>query len=708
MNHSNSRLDIKFGMRLSMAALLMLLLGLGAALPAAQKAPAAPAYPRPLVELNTSYFPFHGDGLALPEGFAARKEAVRNRILLATGLFPLPQKTPLNAVIHGRIERDDYTIDRVFFESFPGHFVCGNLYLPKKMPRDGKMPGIICPHGHWPNGRFMDMKAGSKEVKEQLAIGAERWESGARSPLQARCVQLARMGCAVFFYDMLGYADSIQIADHRSGKRKDLDGSEPGSYGLYSAMADLRLESNFGLQTWNGIRALDFILSVPGVDPARISCTGASGGGTQTLILGAIDDRLATAFPCVMTSTAMQGGCTCENACYLRINQGNIDIAANFAPKPMGMTAADDWTKELETKGFPDLKMVWTKLGKPGNIMATFNTHWKHNYNHVSRTTMYGFMSKNFKLGFSEPVLEREFVVSTPEELTVWTAEHPKPTGDQVGGAHEKALLKHWSADGDAQLKDRPDLLAKAWEIIVGRPMPASGDVSFTQDRKAAKDGYEIIQGTTHVTKDKEDVPVTLFGPAAGKWNGTTVLWLTAHTLKQPDAAMKKLLDAGVAIAMPQLYLPGATQNPWNPVKTKDQKNHDSWQWAACYTYGYNHPLVVQRVHDAMSTVAVLKQGEHRVKRIILAADDGMGAVGALAAATMKDALGGAVIDTEGFRFASLRDALDPQFVPGAVKYGDLPGLLGLCDQGRLAVLGEQGKKGGEDAVAAAVLKMAE
>jgi len=316
-----------------------------------------PSYPRPLRELYTSYFPFAG-GEVSPETWPKRKEAVRDRILLASGLLPLPTKSPLNAVIHGRVERDDYTIDRVFFESFPGHFVCGNLYLPKAMPQNGKIPGILCPHGHWPNGRFMDLGPGSAAMKAELAIGAERFENGARSPLQARCVQLARMGCAVFFYDMLGYCDSIQIAEHRSGRRADLCGTELGTFGLFSPMADLRLESNFGLQTWNSIRALDFISSLPYVDNARLSCTGASGGGTQTMMLAAVDDRLATAFPCVMVSTAMQGGCSCENANYLRINQGNIDIAAAFAPKPMGMTAANDWTKEMATKGFPDLKMV--------------------------------------------------------------------------------------------------------------------------------------------------------------------------------------------------------------------------------------------------------------------------------------------------------------------------------------------------------------
>ncbi|MBI3882172.1 MAG: acetylxylan esterase [Verrucomicrobia bacterium] len=686
--------------------LLPLALGLGVAVQAADPQPAAPAYPRPLRELYTSYFPFDADGATIPGTFAQRQAAVRERVLLAAGLFPLPTKTPLHAVIHGRVERDDYTIDRVFFESFPGHFVCGNLYLPKNPPKGGKMPGILCPHGHWPKGRFMDLDAGSAAVKEQLAIGAERFESGARSPLQARCVQLARMGCAVFFYDMLGNADSIQITDHRTGRRAELDGTGRGSYGLFSTMADLQLQSNFGLQTWNSIRALDFLLTVPGVDATRTSCTGASGGGTQTIMLAAIDDRLATAFPCVMPSTAMQGGCSCENANYLRINQGNMDIAAAFAPKPYGMTAANDWTKELATKGFPDVKMVWSKLGKPDNVMATFNTHWLHNYNHVSRTTMYGFMNKHFKLGFTAPVLEREFVVSTPEELTVWTKKHPAPAGDRVGGAHEKATLQHWSDDSDAQLKAKPDVLAKAWNIIVGRRMPTSGEVGITIGKENDRGSYVVTRGTARYAKDNEEVPVTLFSPKRGA-NGTTVVWLTSQRVQEPDAAMKQLLGAGIAVAVPELYLPGAAQNPWNPVKAKAQADRDAWNWSACFTYGYNPPLLVQRVHDAMSTVAMVQQRSPKPGRILLAASDGMGAVGAVAAATLKEHISGTVLDTEGFRFATLRDVMHPQFVPGAVKYGDVPGLLSLCDPARLTVLGEKGSTGGADAVASAVLKMA-
>ena len=121
---------------------------------------------------------------------------------------------------------------------------------------------------------------GEATARKQIAEKAEKTMEGARYPLQARCAQLARMGCVVFHYDMVGYADSKQIG-HRAG--------------FTDADAELNLQSFMGLQTWNSIRALDFLLSLPDVDPTRVGVTGASGGGTQTFILCGIDDRPAAA-----------------------------------------------------------------------------------------------------------------------------------------------------------------------------------------------------------------------------------------------------------------------------------------------------------------------------------------------------------------------------------------------------------------------------
>ena len=171
------------------------------------------------------------------------------------------------------------------------------------------------------------------------------------------------MGCVVFHYDMVGYADSVQLK-HGPGFRPEM--STPENWGYFSPQAESRLQSMMGLQTYNSIRVLDWFSQLPDVDAKRIGVTGASGGGTQTFILSAIDPRPAVAFPAVMVSTAMQGGCTCENCCLLRVGTGNVEIAALVAPRPLGMTAADDWTKEIATKGLPELKQHYRLFGEAG------------------------------------------------------------------------------------------------------------------------------------------------------------------------------------------------------------------------------------------------------------------------------------------------------------------------------------------------------
>src|SRR5205085_12283617 len=127
--------------------------------------------------------------------------------------------------------------------------------------------------------------------------------------------------------------------------------------------------------------------TLPDVDAGRIGVTGASGGGTQTFILCAIDDRPAAAFPAVMVGTAMQGGCICENASYLRIDGNNVQIAACMAPRPLGMSAANDWTVDIKTKGFPELKQIYRLYADKGvsedNVIAE-HFPFGHNYNQLS------------------------------------------------------------------------------------------------------------------------------------------------------------------------------------------------------------------------------------------------------------------------------------------------------------------------------------
>jgi cephalosporin-C deacetylase-like acetyl esterase len=662
--------------------------------------PAAADEPKPsreLRDLNKSYFPF--TPVKSKAEWEIRKEEVKRRVLVASGLWPMPTKTPLNPVIHGRIERDDYTIDKVYFESLPGHYVCGSLYLPKKI--EGKIPAVINPHGHWPNGRFM--VANDASIKKDIAAGAERFENAARSPLQARCVQLARMGCAAFFYDMLGYADSVQFSD-ASGKVEHRHG--PKDKGFVSAEAEHQLVGYFPLQTWNSVRVLDFITSLPYIDASRIGCTGASGGGTQTMIIGGIDERVAASFPCVMVSTAMQGGCTCENTNHLRIGAGNIDFAALTAPRPVGMTAADDWTKELETKGFPDLKNLYTMLGIPDRVEAHFDIHFPHNYNHVSRTHMYAFFNKHLKLKLPVPVLERDFTFTAPEDLTVWDAQHPKPTGDKAGTAHEVAVVEWFKQDAAKQLasvlqpKTKEDstkqreILGGAWQTLLACKLPGKGESAFALGTKEEKSDHFFMRGATNCGKISVDG--TFIYPK--QWNNTVVVWLSlkgeASILDANGdltAPARQLLAEGCSIACPILYMQGATRNP-NAYDT-GKRDLNSFYGYAGYHYGYNPSLFAERVHDVLATIAMIRDHDkYRAQKVVLMGVEGAGPIAAAAAALAPSNVSRLVADTEGFRFANLTNVWDINFIPGAARYGDIFGILSLCSATPTTVIDEDPK----------------
>ena len=220
---------------------------------------------------------------------------LREQMLVTLGLWPMFPKTPLNPQVYGKLDRDGYTIEKVVLETFPGFTLSGNLYRPARAT--GKVPGILCPHGHWEDGRV------NPEV-------------------QQRCIRWAKLGCVVFLYDMVGYNDSKPFTHAFLNDRLR-------HWGL----------SLPTLQTWNSIRALDWLTALPDVDVARIGCTGESGGGTQTFLLTALDDRIKFSAPVVMVSDTFQGGCACENAAGLRHGTDNVEFAAMCAPRPCSSSA---------------------------------------------------------------------------------------------------------------------------------------------------------------------------------------------------------------------------------------------------------------------------------------------------------------------------------------------------------------------------------
>jgi dienelactone hydrolase len=652
----------------------------------------------PLKDLNGS-FPF--DPPDTRQAWQARAENVRRRILVSLGLWPMPTKTPLNPVIHGTIEREGYTVSKVFFESTPGFFVTGNLYRPVKP--NGKVPGVLFAHGHWKDARLSDQPA--DEVRKQIAAGEERFEQAGRSRFQSMCVQLARMGCVVWQWDMLGDSDSLQLSrDLAHGFAKQRPEMNTASrWGLYSPRAESHLQNVMGLQTLNAIRSLDFLLGLPEVDPERVAMTGSSGGGTQTMMLAAIDDRVKLSFPVVMVSASMQGGCTCENASLLRIGTGNVEFAAVFAPKPQGMNTANDWTREFATKGFPDLQRAYALFGATDDVMLHRGEHFPHNYNAVTRSAFFTFLNSRFRLGCAEPVIERDYEPLSRDQLSVWDATHPAPPA--ADPEFERDLLAWLTEDASRQLWSRlaaPEGLRQtvlpAMETIIGRTYDTAGDIEWKLEAKESRPGHVRMRGRLINTTHGEEVPVAWLYPE--KWSGQVVIWLEedgADALETPDGSLRppaeRLVNAGAAVVAADLMLwrQGATL-PGNPPR---QRAVASPREVAGYTYGYNHPLFCQSVHDLLTLVRFLRKttvGSHPHPDAVTVAGFGdAGPVVLAARAVSGDAIDRTAASTGRFRFADLADERHPLFLPGAAKYLDLPGMIALGHPHPLWLAGDPG-----------------
>lgn len=645
----------------------------------------------PPKDLN-GYFPF--DPPTDPGLWSQRAEQVRRRILVSQGLWPMPTRTPLEPVLHGRIDLGDYSVEKVYFQSAPGFFVTGNLYRPKG--RTGKVPGVLFAHGHWKDARLAISPP--EEVRREIASGAERFEEGGRSRFQSMCVQLARMGCVVWQWDMLGDSDSRQISRelvHGFAKqRPEMNTVE--DWGLFSPQAEAHLQGVMGLQTWNSIRSLDFLLDLPEVDPDRIAVTGASGGGTQTMILAAIDPRVRLSFPAVMVSTGMQGGCTCENACLLRVGTGNVEFAALAAPRPQGLTTADDWTREFAMKGFPQLRQTYQLVGAPEAVMLHRGEHFPHNYNAVARSAFHTWLNHHFRLGQPSPVIERDYRVLTPAELTVWNAEHPAPK--PADPDFERRLLRMWQDDAQEQLASwmtPDDFRSKAGgavEVLIGRTLQETGKVDWHLHEKVDRGDWLEMAGTLRNPARKEELPVVFLHPR--NWSGTSVLCLTGQG-KTPlfgeggglHPGVRRLVQAGATVIGADLLFQGEflVEGQTLNQSPKVAETRES----AAYTLGYNPSVFAERVHDVLTLVRFISANERRSSRIVLVGIGGAGPVVATARALCRDQVAKALVETGGFRFGKLLDFRDPDFLPGGAKYGDLPGMLALSAPARTWVVGE-------------------
>lgn len=600
---------------------------------------------------------------------------IREQLLISNGLWPMPEKTPFTPVISDKIDRGDYTVEKVYFASRPGHYVTGNLYRPKKS--EGKNPGVLCPHGHWPEGRFYE--AGDKGAAEQLASGAEDFASGAHSPLQARFAQLARMGCVVFHYDMVGNADSRVISHNQE---------------FNDVEASLRLQNKMGLQTWNSLRALDFITSLPDVDTTRIGVTGASGGGTQTFMLCALDPRPTVAFPAVMVSTDMQGGCQCENADFLRVGINNVAIAALFAPRPLGMVGADDWTINIETTGLPELKQIYSLYGNTDLVAAKTYKQFGHNYNQWSRELMYRWFATHLKLSPNVPLDQLDFWPLTKAELTIFDEQHPVPADSLKAPELRQKMTEESSAAWQGVLpKTKTDIaeykksIRPVQGVVLDRGLPASGDIDSTEVSTTDVGGLKVLTSRLGRKKEGTQIPVvTIYHP--DRFDGRLAIWLDGSgksalfdAAGQPIAAVKKLAEAGIGVSSADLFLTGEF------VTDGEKATYAIDEKFPPYTLCYNRPLLSHRVRDVLTLIqAASTHPEIRSVHLVGTGDAGLTTL--LARAAIDSGVTKCLSDLNGFAFSSVTTPSDPHLLPGALKYGGVGGLTITAAEGDTAIYG--------------------
>ena len=629
------------------------------------------------------YFPFTPPKTL--EEWTKRRQEVREQVLVANGLWPMPERTPLKPVIHGKIERDGYTIEKVFFASTPGHYVCGNLYRPTGEATQ-KRPAVLFAHGHFANGRFHD--AGEAAGQAAIKRGEESDIDRARFLIQILPASLARMGFVVFQYDMIGYADSTAIPHiARSGV--------PHPEGFADVEGELRLQSLMGLQTWNSVRSLDFLCELPDVDVKKIGITGASGGGTQTFLLAAIDDRIAAAFPAVMVSTAMQGGCVCENCSYLRVRTGNIELAGVFAPKPQAMSGANDWTKEIMTKGFPELRQLYKLYGAEENVAAKAWVQFPHNYGQPSREFMYTWFKKHLQAG-NGAVEEKPFKPVPIKELSVFDEKHPRPT-DELGAMKFRDVMSQASDAQMAKLTPTDEksltefrkVVGTALRVMVNSSVPSTVTVQgYSSEEKQNFTIHKAILGR----KGEGDALPSMGLIPKGFSCSCAVLWLhpkgIASLLQNGvlTPEVKALHDKGYAVLGIDPLGVGAL-TPSNPFTT-----HKDY---AGFTFGYNRSLVANQVHDVLTAIGNLLHNA-QIKTIHVIGWAEMGPIAVLAKALAGDTVKKLAADVNQFRFEAIKNINDPMLLPGATKYGGLGAFLALCAPGEVLVHNHKGTSTGK------------
>lgn len=287
------------------------------------------------------------------DSWEKRKALIKPALYEAQLLSPMPAKPLSKPIMTPKRIMDGYSVENIAIEILPGLYVNGSLYKPLKIK--GKIPVVLSPDGHWPQQRY-------------------------RADAQIRCAMIARMGAMAISYDLFAWGESLlqfKVEDHRRSLAQTM-------------------------QTLGGIRILDYVLSLKETDPARVGISGGSGGGSHTVLMAAMDDRIKLSAPVVSLSSSFYGGCPCESGMPVHLCAGgtnNVEIAAMAAPNPQLIVSdGKDWTVTVPEHDMPFLKTIYGYYGQPQLVYNVHLPEEGHDFGPSKRKALYDFLLLHFKL----------------------------------------------------------------------------------------------------------------------------------------------------------------------------------------------------------------------------------------------------------------------------------------------------------------------
>ena len=591
------------------------------------------------------------------EAFKAHQRALRETLLRCAGLWPLPERVPLDVHQSDPIDHGGCTIRRVAYQLWPQVYSSGLLYVRKELP-ERPAPAVLCPHGHWANGN-------------------------AHPEVQRRCLALAKLGYVVFSSTQHHYEDPALGISHQT------------------------------LMIWNNMRALDLLESLPEVDPKRIGCTGGSGGGLQTQMLVALDDRVKAAtivgLTCDYREIVFPGRahCRCNHFPSIMRHSDEPELSALGLPTPVQFLTMNDWTRSFEKNSYPTIRRLYEANGLKDHTDCKY---WPtgHSYDKAKRERMVWWMEKWLRgKDHGGPVPEPEVEPLPVETLKKLSAKAPADKGfarisrivaDALGYKPARlATRKDWEGYRDRMRGSLRLLLMSSpqFEGVLGKLARAElrDGLLVTPMRVPSEPGIEVPFLMVRDGGAKGKLPVAIVCDEEGK---------RAALERRGPGSARELTRQGWLVVLPDVRLTGelslramagltkelATFKACSPLSEGKPESFDGvWERNALL---WGRPIPGMAATDLMAVVDYVHSHHGAEPSRIALRARGRLAAAALFAAALDDRVTELDIDLEGRCFAKR----DLPLVPFVLRHGDVLEWAALLADRQLTLRGVPAEAG--------------